>query len=201
MNKVIITTLAVLISAPVFALDQKPQGMPDTPTKVEQGKGHKAFEKARKEQMAKMKATQEKMEKLVKEYNKLPDGKKKDAKREEIAKEVSAIHEEQLKFRGEQLTKFEGRLADMKENFAKEKSADGKKEWVNKKTDALIENEGDMRALFKPEGEDSMGPRPMMGRHGKFHGKRGHFKGPRGPRPDFDRGPRYEKPVEMPKDK
>ncbi len=201
MNKVLLTTVAVLVSAPVFAQDQRPQEMPQGPMpRMEQGKDHQAFEKARKEQLAKMKATEEKMEKLVKDYNKLPAGKKKDAKREEIAKEVGAIHEEQLKFKGEQLGKFEARLAGMKDSFAKENSAEGREEWVNKKTDELIANNGDLKALFKPEG--AMGPGPKMGRHGKgMKGRHGHFRGPKGPRPDFDKGPRYDKPVEMPKDK
>ena len=208
MKKILITTVAVLISAPIFAQDQKPQ-VPNAPMpRMEQGKDYKAFEKARKEQRAKFKATEEKMGKLVKEYNKLPDGKKKDAKRDEIAKEVASIHEEQLKFKGDQLVKFEQRLTGMKEDFVKKSSAEGKQEWVNKKTDELIANEGKLFNLFKPEGNMGPGPMmgrngkgPMMGRHGKHFGRHGHFKGPRGPRPDFDKGPRYEKPVEMPKDK
>ena len=57
------------------------------------------FKKARKEHKAKMRATEEKAEKLVEEYKKLKPGKKKDAKKAEIAAFVASIREEQLKFK------------------------------------------------------------------------------------------------------
>jgi len=164
MKKLVMTLLlAGLVSVPLAAQEPQPQGP--------KGDGHQAFAKAQKEHRAKMKATQEKMEKLVKEYNKLKEGKKKDAKRAEIEKEVADIHEEQLKFKAEQLVKFEERLSNMKENFAQENSTDGKKAWVDQRTQALIENEGDLRVLFEPK--EGKGPRMGGLRHGRMHGPRG----------------------------
>ena len=197
MKKLVMTLLlAGLVSVPLAAQEPQPQGP--------KGDGHQAFAKAQKEHRAKMKATQEKMEKLVKEYNKLKDGKKKDAKRGEIEKEVATIHEEQLKFKADQLVKFEERLGKMKDDFAQENSADGKKAWVDQRTQALIENEGDLRVLFDPrEGE---GPRMGGPRHGRMHGPRG-FKdgkfGPKGPRMggrdgNFPPPPDAELPVQGP---
>ena len=200
MKKLVITLLlAGLVSVPLAAQETQPQGP--------KGEGHQAFAKAQKEHRAKMQATQEKMEKLVKEYNKLKAGKKKDAKRGEIEKEVGAIHEEQLKFKQEQLVKFEERLNKMKENFERENSADGKKAWVEQRTQALIENEGDVRVLFEPrEGNDRrFGKGPHMGGpQGKMHrGPRMGGKGPRGPQMDGNDGqlpppPDAELPVQKP---
>ncbi len=176
MKKLVITLLlAGVVSVPLAAEEKQPQEQTNA-VMQEMHKGHEAFAKARKEHRAKMKATQEKMEKLVKEYNTLKDGKKKDAKRAEIEKEVGAIHEEQLKFKQEQLVKFEERLAKMKTELAEESSADGKKAWVAQKTDALVDNKGDLRVLFDPR-PGMLGP--GMGRKGP-HGHPRHFgKGPR----------------------
>ncbi len=182
MKKLLITLLlAGVVSVPLAAAENKPQAA-DKAAVQEVERGHKDFAKAHKEHMAQMKATQEKMAKLVKEYKGLKDGKKKDAKRAEIEKEVGAIHEEQLKFKQEQLVKFEERLQGMKEKFAQESSDQGKKDWVNQKTDKLIENGGNVRVLFEPRGDEG----PHMdgkGPHGRMHrgfGHKGH--GPKGPR-------------------
>lgn len=173
MKKLTLAVLAVLVSVPVFAQDAQPAAPKHDRPAMQRGQGHEAFAKAHKEQMAKMKATEDKMSKLVTEYNKLKEGKKKDTKRAEIEKEVAAIRDEQLKFKQDQLGKFEQRLGDMKEELTKENTAEGKQEWVNKKTDELIENNGNIRALFEPRGEQ--GPR-MDGKKGHGH----HFgKGPR----------------------
>lgn len=190
MKKLVMTLLlAGLVSVPLAAQEPQPQGP--------KGEEHQAFAKAQKEHRAKMQATQEKMEKLVKEYNKLKEGKKKDAKRGEIEKEVAAIHEEQLKFKAEQLVKFEERLGKMKADFAQENSADGKKAWVDQRTQALVENEGDLRVLFDPK--EGPGPRMDGPRHGRMHGHQGHKKcakdgkcpfGPKGPH--FGKGPKMD---------
>lgn len=196
MKKIALALLVAALAVPAVAHDQKaPKQGKNTPA-VENQQDHKAFEKAREEHRAKMKATKEKMEKLVKEYNKLSAGKKKDVKRAEIEKEVGAIHEEQLKFKQEQLGKFEERLSRMKAEFDKENAADGRAAWTQQKTDALIKAGGDVRVLFAP-GRDG-GPRMGKGPHGKAQkGKPGFMgKGPKGPRPqgarpDFDNdGPR-----------
>lgn len=160
--------LVACVSMPVLAQEA------DT-----QDQGHEAFAKAHQKQMEKMKATQEKMSKLVKEYKGLKEGKKKDAKHAELEKEVAAIRDEQLKFKQEQLAKFEQRLATMKEEFAEESAADKKTEWVNKKTQELIDKDGSMKALFdRPQGRHGSHMR-QAGKPGK-----GHFfgKGPKGPR-------------------
>ena len=183
MKKLLFALVAAALAVPALAQDAKaPNPGKDAPA-LEMQRDHEAFKKAHEEHKAQLKATQEKMEKLVKEYNKA-SGKKKEAKRAEIEKEVGAIHDKQMEFRKDQLAKFEERLARMKAEFEKDSSAEGKNAWVSEKTNALIEANGDVKALF---------PRPhMRGPHGK-HGPRmgdgkGAFmgKGPRGERPQLD---------------
>ena len=171
MKKVAIAMLLAALAVPAAAQEvRQPVPGPDVPSMEQMQKEHDAFKKAREEHRAQMTATQERMEKLVKEYNKLKDGKKKDAKRAEIAQEVSAIHEEQLKFKADQLDKFEARLEKMKAELAEENAADTRDAWVNEKTDALIEANGDLKALF--------GPRPGM-RDGRPFARKGKMgKGP-----------------------
>ncbi len=130
------------------------------------------FKKARKEHKAKMKATEEKMEKLVEEYNKLKAGKKKDAKKAEIAEMVSSIRDEQIKFKEDQLSKFQERLEQMKKNLNEEKSDKNKKAWVEEKTEAVIAEEGDLDVLFGPGAGN--GPRMAPG-----HPKAPHMPGPK----------------------
>lgn len=197
MNKITLAVLAACMSVPVFAQDVQPQApKPENPALQQGIPGHEAFTKAHEEQMAKMKAKKDEMRKLVDEYNKLKAGKKKEAKRAEIEKEVTNIREEQLAFKKDQLGKFEQRLGVMKDEFAKENTPEGKKEWVNKKTDELINNNGSMRVLFDP----GNGPRKHGPRH--FRGK-----GPKGPRMggrdggNFPPPPDAELPVERPVEK
>ena len=161
MKKITLALVAACLAVPALAQESKVPQSKDTPA-VEMQRDHEAFQKAREEHRAQMKATEEKMEKLVKEYNKLKDGKKKEAKRAEIEKEVSAIHAKQLEFKKGQLAKFEERLANMKADFEKENSAEGQKEWVNEKTEALIKADGDVKALFGP-GPDMRGPQAQGG--------------------------------------
>lgn len=211
MKKVLLLAAVLCVSSTVFA-EEKAAPKEGAKPAVEQARGpqgHEAFAKAHKEQMAKMKATEEKMEKLVKEYNALKDGKKKDAKRAELEKEVAAIHEEQLKFKQKQLGEFEKRLDQMKKNLAEENTAEGKKAWVNQKTDALIEKGGDLKVLFdRPQGPGMDG---KPGHHGKGPHFKGGKKGPKGDKgskgPLFG-GPKHDKqppvaelPVERPVEK
>lgn len=178
MKKLVFAVVAVCVGVPVMAQEAQPASPKNEKPALEQrGQGPEAFAKARQEQMAKIKATEEKMGKLVEEYNKLKEGKKKDAKRAEIEKEVAAIREEQLKFKQDQLGKFEERLNNMKAEFAKDNTAENKQEWVNKKTEALIQNNGKVNVLFEPR--DGQGPR-MGGFHRHMGGHKGHH--PRGPR-------------------
>lgn len=172
MKKIVLAMLAVCVCGPVMAQETPAVTSPERPAVEQFAKGHEAFAKAHKEQMAKIKAKKDQMSKLVNEYNKLKDGKKKDAKRAEIEKEVAAIRDEQLKFKQDQLDKFEKRLQTMKEEFAKENTAEAKQTWVADKTDELIKNNGSLRVLFGPK--DGKGPR--MGRHFR-HGKFPRFKG------------------------
>lgn len=186
MKKLVFALVAATLAVPALAQDAKaPNPGQDAPA-LEMQRDHEAFKKAHEAHKAQLKATKEKMEKLVKEYNKA-SGKKKEAKRAEIEKEVGAIHDKQMEFRKDQLAKFEERLARMKAEFEKDSSAEGKNAWVSEKTDALIEANGDVKALF---------PRPhLRGPHGKHgprmgDGKGPHKgfqgKGPRGERPELD---------------
>ena len=192
MKKLIFALIVSAVAMPALAQQNKvPQPGKDAPA-VEMQRDHEAFKKAHEEHKAQMKATKEKMEKLVKEYNKLKPGKKKDAKRAEIEQEVNAIHEKQLAFKKDQLAQFEERLARMKADFEKENSAEGKQAWTNEKTDALIQANGDMKALFGPRHGGMRGPKdgkgPRMGKrpHKGFMGKGPKGPHPDGPRPDFD---------------
>lgn len=175
MKKMIFALIVSAVAMPALAQDVKaPNPGQDAPAMEEMQRDHEAFKKAREQHKAQMKAIKEKMEKLVKEYNKLKPGKKKDAKRAEIEQELRAIHEKQLEFKKDQLAKFQERLARMKAEFEEENSAEGRAQWVNQKTDALIAADGNLKALFAP--------RPGMHRPHRGFGP----KGPYGERPDLD---------------
>ena len=204
MKKIVLAMLAVCVSGPVLAQEIPAAALKDGRPNMEQfGQGHKAFDKAHKEQMAKIKAKEEQMAKLVTEYNKLKDGKKKDVKRAEIEKEVAAIRDEQIKIKKDQLDKFEQRIAVMKDEFAKENTTKGKQEWVSKKTDELIANEGSLRVLFDSragQGPNMGGPKGphMKGDHkGKRFGRKGPRFGGRGGR-QLPPPPDAELPVQRP---
>lgn len=182
MKKMMLAIIFAVLCAPAFAEGPRPCKGDDCP----QPKGPKAvavqgkhkkdkdgkkdaraaeFKKARKEHKAKMKATEEKMEKLVEEYNKLKAGKKKDAKKAEIAEMVASIRDEQIKFKEEQLSKFKERLDQMQKGLDEEKSDKAKKAWVDEKTDAVIAEEGDLDVLFGPKPGPRMGPGQARGPH------------------------------------
>lgn len=182
-SKLMLAVLAGVLFVPVYAEEIAAPAQAEKTVVAADKKGE--FKKAQEEHRAKMKATEEKMEKLVKEYGKLK-GKKQDAKKAEIATEVEKIHEEQLKFKEEQLDKFAKRLEEMKARLEEEKSADGKKAWVEKKTNELIEAKGDVKVLFeRPEhgkfgpgmNGPKFGPKGPKGKFGKKHGKFGPRKG------------------------
>lgn len=175
-NKLVIALLAGVLFVPAFAAEEAvlPAKADARPAMAEK-KGE--FLKAQKEHRAKMKATEEKMEKLVKEYKKLK-GKKQETKKAEITAEVAKIREEQLKFKQAQLEKFAQRLEEMKKHMEQAKTAEAQKIWVQEKTDALIDEDGDLKVLFERDGH---GP---QGKH-KMHARKG-FKGfGKGPRPEL----------------
>lgn len=172
MKKIVFALLVAVVAMPALAQEAKQMPVHNAPA-MEMQRDHEAFEKAHKEQRAQFKATQEKMEKLVKEYNKLK-GKKKDAKRAEIEQEIGAIHEKQLEFRKAQLAQFEERLNRMKAEFAQENTAENKAQWVTQKTDALIAADGNMKALFpRPKRRGADMDRPHRGFGHKGFGPRG----------------------------
>lgn len=188
MKKVLLAVLAGAMCLPAFAKDVKCDGdkCPMKRARMEMTDNHRkgkdaradAFKKARKEHKAKMKATKQKMETLVKEYNSLKAGKKKDAKKAEIAALVASIHEEQLKFKEEQLGKFSERLEQMKKGLAEQTADEAKKAWVDAKTDAVIADGGDLDALFEKPAMPGVGPRdggkgPRMERMRGGHEGRG----------------------------
>ena len=206
MKKIVLAMLAVCVSGPILAQETPAAAPQDERPAIEFGQGHRAFTKDQEAQMAKMKAKEDQMSKLVAEYNKLKEGKKKDAKRAEIEKEVAEIRDEQLKFKQDQLNKFEQRLATMKDELAKENIDESKQEWVNKKTEELIQNGGKMNVLFEPRA--GQGPRlgGPKGPHMKKAPKRGwfHKKGPRMDGRDkgkFPPPPDAELPVQRPVEK
>lgn len=211
MKKLMIAVLFGALCVPAFA--EGPRGCsgddcPVKPPKAEAvGKHHKKvkkekdaraeeFKKARKAHKEQMKATEEKMEKLVEEYNKLKAGKKKDAKKAEIAEMVASIRDEQIKFKEEQLAKFQERLEQMKKSLDEEKSDKNKKAWVAEKTDAVIADEGDLDVLFGPKpGPRHMAPGPRNAPHmgpGPKEGPRPQGHGPALPPPP----PAEEAPAE-----
>ena len=179
----IITLLACAICLPALAAEPEAVAVPEECPMAQMHKGPRMdglekgeFRKAQEEHRAKMKATEEKMEKLVKEYKKLK-GKKQEAKKEEIAAEVTAIREAQLKFQQAQLEKFEKRLEEMKKHAQEAQTAEAKKAWAEKKTDELIDADGDLKVLFDRPAPGQFGP--------KMDGKKPHkgfFKGKRGPK-------------------
>ena len=202
MKKLMIVGLALALFVPAFAAETTAADKQDkkAPVAAEQVKARKGeFKQARAEHQAKMKATKEKAEKLVAEYNKAK-GKKKDAKKTEIEAFVKSIHEEQLNFKEEQLDKFAQRLEHMKKALSEEKAHN--EQWVADKTEAFIANNGDLKVLFdKPEG-----PRPGDGKKGPKMGRapKGHHPGRpgqggedrgQGPRPPLgEEGPEGEMP-------
>lgn len=192
MKKVLIAVIAGLFVVPAYALNQTDSRPGDL--RGAQMQEHKNFRKQHKEHLKKMKANQEKMTKLVSEYTKLPDGKKKEAKRQEIVGIVGDVRSKQLEFKEKQLKRFSERLLDMEQNLRQEKEPRAQEEWVNHKTDELITHDGRLEVLFRPERDEMAGPGipgPMMGKHGP-HGR----PGLQGPFPPLDDG--QDKPLPPP---
>ena len=142
--------------------------------------------KIHEEREALLKKTKEQVEKLVQEYKKAKPGSKKAAqKKAEIAKLVAQVREDQFKFKRELLDNFKARLDVMEQELAAAQDENAKAAWVDEKTDAVINDNGDMKVLF----HDKLLPPPPGPR-------KGHFK--KGARPgDEVNGPHG---ADMPKD-
>jgi len=181
MKKMLVLATMVAFAAPVFAGDKqdgpkgpgmfkgpRPEMMQKDPAFKEKMDEMKAQHEAKK---AEMKATEEKLDKLVKQYKKAKEGSKKQKEaREEIGKILDGIRDKQIALRAEQIQEFEKRLADMKARLDEEQKPEAKAEWVSKMTDRVIEENGDLKKVFKGPGH--------MGKGGpKGHGFKGGFKG------------------------
>ena len=151
-------------------------------------KGDKADKKAkmdaakaeRKARKAQFKANEEKLEKLVKEYKKAKEGSKKQASvREEIGEILNTVRDEQIEVRSEQIKVFEKRLADMREALNKEQEPAAKNAWIEKMTDKVIAEEGDLGEALRSYGHMPKGPK---------EGPRGH-RGPEAGPKDGPKGP------------
>lgn len=142
--------------------------------------------KIHEEREALLKKTKEQVEKLVQEYKKAKPGSKKAAqKKAEIAKLVAQVREDQFKFKRELLDNFKARLDVMEQELAAAQDENAKAAWVDEKTDAVINDNGDLKVLFR----DKLLPPPPGPR-------KGHFK--KGARPgDEVNGPHG---ADMPKD-
>lgn len=188
MKKMMLVLASGIIALPLVAAEQvaavKEAPMGKGPARMESA--HKAHEA----QQAEMKATQEKMEKLVKEYQQLK-GKKQEEKKAEIVALVSQMHEKQLEFKAQKLAQFEERLAQMKAKLVQEQSSANKQAWVDEKTAAIIENGGDLKAVFG-HSKDFRGKDGKIGRRADLKdAQAGRAKGPRdakGPRKAMQQG-------------
>lgn len=176
MKKMFLFGLILALSAPVFAADKTggPKGAKNGPRLEMKDDQAKAARKAMK---AQRKATEEKLEKLVKEYKSAKDGSKKQAAaKAEIASVLGAMRDEQINMRAKNLEGFENRLADMKDRLAEEQTPQAKAAWVEDMTARVIEADGDLEEVLEQHGRMGKGP---DGR-----------EGPGGPggRPGFDKG-------------
>jgi len=140
---------------------------PEMKAKMEAQRAERRARKAAFEQK------EDRLERLVEKYKKAKSGSKKQAElRAEIGQELESVREEQLKMRAEKLAGFEKRLAVMKESLAKEQEEGAKEAWINKMTDLVIAEDGDLEDALEREGHIFKGHAP----------KRPNFKGPKGPR-------------------
>lgn len=204
MKKMLWLAALLAFSVPAFADDcddkecHKKRGfdgraavMHQDPEFVAKMQAKKAEMKARKEAFEKK---EDRLEKLVEKYKKAKTGSKKQAElRAEIGQELESVREDQLKMRAEKLAGFEKRMATMKEELAKEQSADAKQKWIEKMTDLVIAEDGDLGDALEKEGRIHKAPKGPKGKcphakDGKCPRKGGKIGG--------HRGSRVELPVE-----
>lgn len=178
MKKLIVLGALAAFAAPVFAADkqeapQGPQHFKDVRHEMMQkDPAAKAKMEAFKAKQEARKATEEKLEKLVKEYKKAKDGSKKQtAAKEEIAKVLGEVRDEQIAQRAQGLEGFEKRLAEMKNRLAEEQKPEAKTAWVDDMTAKVIEADGKLGKVFAKDG-GRMGHGPQSGEgRGGFEGK------------------------------
>lgn len=180
MKKLLVLGTLLAFCAPVFAQpkcegdncppkrDGKPRQemkMKKAPKMSEEMQAQlKAAKEQRKARKAQFKANEEKLEKLVKEYKSAKDGSKKQASlRKDIGEVLEQVREEQIAIRAEGLQDFEQRLARMKEGLAKEEAPEAKEAWVNKMTDRVIAEDGDLEEALRGAGRMPKGPFPPAG--------------------------------------
>ena len=215
MKKMLLLAAMAVFAIPAFADDcdgkecHKKRGfdgraavMQQDPEFMAKMQAKKAEMKARKEAFEQK---EDRLEKLVEKYKKAKAGSKKQAElRKEIGQELESVREDQLKMRAEKLAGFEKRMATMKEELAKEQSADGKQKWIEKMTDLVIAEDGDLGDALEKEGrihKGNIGPKAKDGKcpyakKGKCpHAKDGKCPG-KGGKIGGHRGSRVELPVE-----
>lgn len=180
MKKLLVLGTLLAFCAPVFAQpkcegnncppkrDGKPRQemkMKKAPKMSEEMQAQlKAAKEQRKARKAQFKANEEKLEKLVKEYKSAKDGSKKQASlRKDIGEVLEQVREEQIAIRAEGLQDFEQRLARMKEGLAKEQEPAAKTAWVEKMTDEIIAEDGDLAEALMSHGRMGPMPRGPMG--------------------------------------
>ena len=205
MKKMLVLATVVAFAAPIFAGDKTDEAkevkgfqsprhemMQKDPAFKEKMKEMKAQQEAKKAEMKahkkEMKAREEKLGKLVAEYKKAKEGSKKQTQaREEIGKILGQVRDEQIAFRAEQIKGFEQRLNEMKARLEKEQTAEVKTDWVNKMTDRVIEEDGDLGVVLMDYGRMGKGG-PQMGGHKGHHGMKDGEKGFAGKPPHFKGG-------------
>lgn len=187
MKKLLVLGTLLAFFAPVFAAPkcdgdncpQKREGKPRQELRVKKGPKlspeiqakFKEAKEQRKARRAQFKANEEELEKLVKDYKKAKDGSKKQASlRKDIGEVLGRVRDEQIAVRAEGLKDFEGRLERMKEGLAEEQKPEAKAAWVEKMTDRIIAEDGDL-------GE-------ALHEHGRIGPRRAAPRGPKGPGPD-----------------
>lgn len=134
--------------------------------------------KIHEEREALLKKTKEQVEKLVQEYKKAKPGSKKAAqKKAEIAKLVAQVREDQFKFKRELLDNFKARLDVMEQELAAAQEENAKAAWVDEKTDAVINDNGDLKVLF----QDKLLPPPPPSHRAHFKKGPRHGQAAKGP--------------------
>jgi len=152
MKKMLLLAVVAAVSVPLFAGDKYdgkpgPRHFGGPRHEMVQDPQLKAQMEAKK---AEMKAREEKMEQLVKDFKKAKIGSKKQiAVRNEMTSLLGQIRDEQIAMREKKINEFEKRLADMKNRLAEEKTPETKEKWVTNMMDRVFESEGDLKEAFK----------------------------------------------------
>lgn len=163
MKKLFVLAALAAFSAPLFAADAK--WTPDAKH------GHKGAKMEMKKDgdwgmtKAERKATEEKLEKLVKEYKAAKAGSQKQTTaKANIVAVVTEMHDKKIAKQTEQLSYMEKKVDMMRENLATEKTPEAKKAWVDMMTDKVIAEDGDLDEVWEGMKKDMPhGKGPMHG--------------------------------------